>query len=124
VLTIFRYNAVRAIDRLIKDPKTRIQKSNRTVLDWYSDFITAKEKKIGEGINSYRSTFEHFKTFTNGKGAIHLKELTKEFLEKFRDHLEKLGLAGPTIHKQFKNLRILLNWIVSQDEEIKNTSCL
>jgi site-specific recombinase XerD len=77
------------------------------------------QKEIGEGINSYRSTFEHFKSLTNGKGVIQLQEVTKEFLEKFRLHLEGLGLAGHTIHKQFKNLRIFLNWIISQDEEIK-----
>lgn len=102
-----------------KDPKKRIAQNNKSVLDWYKEFIAAKEKEIGDGINSYRSTFEHFKSFTGGKGVIHLQALTKDFLEKFRDHLEELNLSGPTIHKQFKNLRIFLNWIVGQDEEIK-----
>jgi site-specific recombinase XerC len=104
-----------------KDPKARIQKSNKTVNDWYSDFIAAKEKEIGEGINSYRSTFEHFKVFTAAKGIIHFQHLTKDFLEQFRDHLDKLELGGPTVHKQFKNLRIFLNWVSAQDEndEIK-----
>lgn len=104
-----------------KDPKNRIQKSNKTAHDWYSDFIAVKEKEIGEGINSYRSTFEHFKVLTADKGVIHFQDLTKEFLEKFRDHLDKLDLGGPTVHKQFKNLRIFLNWVAGQDEndEIK-----
>jgi hypothetical protein len=104
-----------------KDPNKRIRQINKTATDWYQEFISAKEKEIGEGINSYRSTFEHFKSFTAGKGVIHFEELTKEFLEKFRDYLDKLDLGGPTIHKQFKNLRIFLNWVASQDEndEIK-----
>ena len=42
--------------------------------------------------------------------------MTKEFLEKFRDHLDNLSLGGPTVHKQFKNLRIFLNWVGAQDE--------
>lgn len=47
---------------------------------------------------------------------IHLQDLTKQFLEDFRAELEKRNLSGPTIHKQFKNLRIFLNWIAAQDE--------
>lgn len=101
-----------------KDPKKRIEQNDKSVADWYQDFVSAKEKEIGEGINSYRSTFEHFKSFVNGKGVIHLHNLTKEFLQKFRSHLEELNLGGPTIHKQFKNLRIFLNWVASHDEEI------
>lgn len=89
---------------------------SKTFLDWYLEFISAKEKEIGAGINSYRSTHEHFKTFLSGKGVIHLQDLTKQFLEEFRTALEKLNLSGPTIHKQFKNLRIFLNWITAHDE--------
>jgi hypothetical protein len=89
---------------------------NKTVLEWYQEFISAKEKEIGAGINSYRSTHEHFKTYLCGKGVAHLQDLTKQFLEEFRADLEKLNLSGPTIHKQFKNLRIFLNWISAHDE--------
>lgn len=45
-----------------------------------------------------------------------MQDLTKQFLEDFRAALEKRNLSGPTIHKQFKNLRIFLNWIAAQDE--------
>ena len=99
-----------------RDPKKRIQQNNKSILDWHPEFITAKEKEIGEGINSYRSTHEHFKKFATGRGVIHLRDLTKHVLEEFRNHLEELHLGGPTIHKQFKNLRIFLNWIAAQDE--------
>jgi site-specific recombinase XerC len=104
----------------LKAPQNKVEK-NKSVTTWYQEFIAAKEKEIGEGINSYRSTFEHFKAFTAGKGVIHFQDLTKEFLEKFRDYLDKLDLGGPTVHKQFKNLRIFLNWVTAQDEndEIK-----
>lgn len=109
----------------LKDPKKRIEKNNKSVLAWYSDFISAKENEIGAGINSYRSTYEHFKSFTQGLGALHLNEMNKQFLENFRNYLTKLRipetsipkLQGPSIHKQFKNLRIFLNWILEQDED-------
>lgn len=108
-----------------KDPKKRIEKNNKSVLAWYSDFISAKENEIGAGINSYRSTYEHFKSFTQELGALHLNEMNKQFLENFRNYLTKLRipettipkLQGPSIHKQFKNLRIFLNWILEQDED-------
>lgn len=53
-----------------KDPSKRITRNSKSVLDWYQEFISAKEKEIGEGINSYRSTFQHFKSFIAGKGVI------------------------------------------------------
>jgi hypothetical protein len=99
-----------------RDPKKRIQQNNKSILDWYPEFITAKEREIGEGINSYRSTYEHFKKFATGRGVIHLQDLTKHVLEEFRNYLDKLNLGGPTVHKQFKNLRIFLNWIAAHDE--------
>lgn len=109
----------------LKDPKKRIEKNNKSVLAWYSDFISAKENEIGAGINSYRSTYEHFKSFTQELGALHLNEMNKQFLENFRNYLTRLRipettipkLQGPSIHKQFKNLRIFLNWILEQDED-------
>lgn len=99
-----------------RDPKKRIQQNNKSILDWYPEFITTKEKEIGEGINSYRSTHEHFKQFAAGRGVIHLRDLTKQVLEEFRNYLDELNLGGPTVHKQFKNLRIFLNWIAAHDE--------
>jgi hypothetical protein len=78
----------------LKAPQNKVEK-NKSVITWYQEFITAKEKEIGEGINSYRSTFEHFKVFTAGKGVIHFQDLTKEFLEKFRDTSTNSILAVP-----------------------------
>jgi hypothetical protein len=103
-----------------KSPQNRIQK-NRSVVEWYEEFILVKEKEIGAGINSYRSTLEHYKVFIAGKGVVYFSDLTKDFLERFRQFLDKLELGGPTVHKQFKNLRIFLNWVAAQDEndEIK-----
>jgi site-specific recombinase XerD len=82
-----------------RDPKKRIQQNNKSIFDWYPEFITAKENEIGEGINSYRSTHQHFKTFAAGRGVIHLRDLTKQVLEEFRNYLEELNLGGPTVHK-------------------------
>jgi site-specific recombinase XerC len=105
----------------LKAPIAKIDNRHKSAMTWYEEFIKAKEKEIGAGINSYRSTFEHLNAFTAKKGVVHLQDLTKDFLEKFRDHLDNLKLEGPTVHKQFKNLRIFLNWIAAQDEndEIK-----
>ena len=100
----------------LKEPEKKLETTSKSVLTWYKEFITVKEKEIGEGINSYRSTHEHFKSFAAGRGVIHFLDLSKQFLELFRDYLEKFELGGPTIHKQFKNLRIFLNWVVAQDE--------
>jgi hypothetical protein len=95
-----------------------IQKeTNKPVITWYAEFIAVKEKEIGEGINSYRATFNHFKAFTAKKGTIYLEQLTKVFLEEFKQYLIGLGLDGPTVHKQFKNFRIFLNWITSGDDD-------
>lgn len=99
----------------LKSPEHRIQK-NRSVVEWYEEFILVKEREIGAGINSYRSTLEHFKVFIAGKGVLYFSDLTKDFLERFREFLDKLALGGPTVHKQFKNLRIFLNWVAAQDE--------
>ena len=109
----------------LKDPKKRIERNNKSFLSWYADFISSKENEIGAGINSYRSTYEHVKSFIQDLGGLHLNEINKQFLENFRNYLTKLRipdttlpkLQGPSIHKQFKNLRIFLNWILEQDED-------
>ena len=97
-------------------PVTKRASTNKTLAEWYQDFIKAKEKEIGSGINGYRSTFEHFKKFTANKGFIEFADLTTPLLEGFRDYLVEKKLGGPTIHKQFRNIRIFLNWVTSQDE--------
>lgn len=55
--------------QFLKAPENKV-KADKSLIEWYQEFITAKEKEIGAGINSYRSTLEHFKTFTAGKGVI------------------------------------------------------
>jgi len=88
----------------------------KTVQHLFQEFITHKESKIGRGINSYRSTNQHFLDFTSGKKVL-LGDLKKEFLNAFLAYLEKQNLAGSTIFKQFKNLRIFLNWLKANDED-------
>ena len=88
----------------------------KILLAWYNEFIATKKKEIGSGINGYRSTFEHFKVFTAKNGLFDFSDLTKQFLESFREYFVDKGLAGPTVHKQFRNLRIFLNWVMAQDE--------
>lgn len=41
----------------------------------------------------------------------------KDLLEDFKQHLIKLGLEGPHLHKQFKNLRIFINWVKGNEDE-------
>jgi len=58
----------------------------KILLTWYNEFIATKEKEIGSGINGYRSTYEHFKAFTAKNGLFDFADLTKQFLESFRDY--------------------------------------
>jgi hypothetical protein len=90
----------------------------KSLQDWYKEFIETKEKEIGSGIKGYRSTYVHFKCFIANKGILSFDNLTKQFLEGFREHLVALSLGGPTIHKQFRNIKILLNWVREQDDSI------
>ena len=83
---------------------------------WYTDFIAQKEKELGSGLKGYKSTFEHFKKHVKKKGALLFSDLNSSWLEGFRTYLVKLELAGPTIHKEFRNLKIFLNWVKDQDE--------
>jgi len=101
----------------LKDPNAEFERGRRSVDDWYEKFIKAKEDEIGTGINSYKSTHEHFKNFISGRGAIAMHELTKSFFEDFRIFLKKKRLVGSTIHKQFKNIRNFLNWVQASEED-------
>jgi hypothetical protein len=105
------------VQKEFEKEKPTQQETNKPVISWYAEFIAIKEKEIGEGINSYRSTFNHFKTFILKKGTIHLENLTKNFLEDFKQYLIALDLDSSTVHKQFKNFRIFLNWTTSSDED-------
>lgn len=93
------------------------QNGQKTVIAWYTEFINAKEREIGKGIRSYKGTFNKFRNFLNKKGTILFEHLTKGLLEEFKQHLIKLGLDGPHLHKQFKNLRIFINWVKGNEDE-------
>lgn len=87
-----------------------------TVIDYYTKFVEAKKTSIGSGINSYRSTLTHLKNYI-GTEIILFSDLRKAFFDGFLHHLETKGKKGSTIFKQFKNLRIMLNWVKSNDED-------
>lgn len=99
------------------------QNDQKPIVVWHTEFIKAKEQEIGKGIRSYKGTFNKFRTFLDKKGTILFEHLNKGLLEEFKQHLIKLGLEGPHLHKQFKNLRIFINWVKGnqdeQDQEIK-----
>ena len=96
--------------------KTTVVNEQKTVEVWYTDFIAQKEKELGSGLKGYKSAFEHFKKYGKKKGALLFTDLNSSWLEGFRTYLVKLELDGPTIHKQFRNLKIFLNWVKDQDE--------
>lgn len=91
--------------------------TEKSLMTWYSEYIAVKEREVGSGINSYRSTFHHLEDFVKDKGIVRIEDLKKEFLESFRLHLIGLELKASTIFKQFKNLRFFLNWMGNEDEE-------
>lgn len=110
------------IPSYIEKEYTREEKSNevklKTVNKWYEDFIKCKEKEIGEGINSYRATWRHFQKFNAKNKILFFQDITKSVLEEFKDYIKAQGIKGTGVHKQFKNLRIFLNWIETEFEEI------
>ncbi len=94
----------------------RQHKRNQTVLEWYKEFLSVKKNKIKAGLKSYNSTYTHLSDLI-GSDSVMLSDLRLDFFEQFLLHLEKKKLKGTTIHKQFKNLRIMLNWIKMIDED-------
>lgn len=103
-------------NEFLKDAVKKIGVNDKAALIWYQEYIEIKELEIGTGINSYRSTFNHLKTFMDSKGVVLLMDFTRQFLEDFKVFLLSKKLAANTIHKQFKNLRFFLNWVIAQDE--------
>lgn len=93
------------------------QSDQKPIVVWHTEFIKAKEQEIGKGIRSYKGTFNKFRTFLDKKGTILFEHLNKGLLDEFKQHLIKLGLEGPHLHKQFKNLRIFINWVKGNQEE-------
>lgn len=100
---------------------TKQQDDPKPVIACYAQFLKAKDEEIGKGIRSYRVTFNKFRTFVDKKGTVLFEHLNTGLLEEFKQHLIKLGLEGPHLHKQFKNLRIFINWVKenSDEQEIK-----
>lgn len=92
----------------------------KTLLEYYGEFITEKEKEMKSGIASYRATRNHFAKFCSITGLFEMKisDLKRKVINEFRIYLsETLQLEGPTIHKQFNNLRIFATWIAGYEEE-------
>jgi hypothetical protein len=116
-------NKVHAIPDLVKREYTRNENSvnvkSKTVNDWYDHFIKCKELEIGEGINSYRATWRHFKRFNSDSRILFLQDITKSKLEEFRDYIKSQKIKGSGIHKHFKNLRVFLNWIETEYDEVE-----
>ncbi|NOT76961.1 MAG: site-specific integrase [Cyclobacteriaceae bacterium] len=125
--------AAKQIERLYLGEPSAKEEKERGVYDWYQEFIDTKSKTVNAGLKSYKSTLEHLKECFGENMKLEFSELTLGKLEQFRDYLtnkktksiNKEGkeiikkLKGPTIHKQFKNLRIFLNWIKWNDDDDK-----
>jgi len=107
------------VEREYTKDESAIDVKSKTVNAWYDHFIKCKELEIGEGINSYRATWRHFKRFNSDSRILFLQDITKSKLEEFRDYIKSQKIKGSGIHKQFKNLRVFLNWIEAEYEEVE-----
>ena len=116
-------NKVYPIPDLVEREYTRdenaVDVKSKTVNAWYDHFIKCKESEIGEGINSYRATWRHFKRFNSDSRILFLQDITKSKLEEFRDYIKGQKIKGSGIHKHFKNLRVFLNWIETEYDEVE-----
>jgi len=99
----------------VVDPSPNQQKS---IYQWLADFIISKEREIGDGIKSYKGTRGKLDKFLGERGITNFSELKLLLLEEFRNEMLSKGLKPTTIHKQFKNLRIFINWVKDHDEDI------
>ena len=123
------------IEQLYLGETSRKEDKERGVYEWYQEFIDTKSKTVNAGLKSYKSTLEHLKECFGNNAKLEFSDLTLAKLEQFREYLSNRKiitkakgskeketvkkLKGPTIHKQFKNLRIFLNWIKWNDDDDK-----
>lgn len=100
-----------------------INVNSKTIGQWYEEYIKCKESEIGSGINSYRSTWRHFQRFNNQNKIVLLQDISKSSLEEFREYIKLQGIEGSGVHKHFKNLRVFLNWIDAENDDVQIPSC-
>ncbi len=106
----------------LKEEKATDVKS-KTIGQWYEEFIKCKESEIGSGINSYRSTWRHFRKFNSRNKIVLLKDISKTLLEEFREYIKQQGIEGSGVHKHFKNFRVFLNWVDAENDDVEIPSC-
>ncbi|HEY9048174.1 MAG TPA: phage integrase SAM-like domain-containing protein [Ohtaekwangia sp.] len=127
IIEVYTTNKIAPLPALIERDYTREENTStiksKSVNDWYDEFIKCKEGTIGDGINAYRATWRHFKNFNSKNQIFFLQDITKAKLEQFKDYVKAQGIKGAGIHKQFKNLRVFLNWIETEFEEVEVPSC-
>jgi hypothetical protein len=63
---------------LLRDPAKIVRQTSKSVLTWYQEFIKAKEKEIGEGINSYQITGQGFRLISASNTRIGAKVFPSE----------------------------------------------
>ena len=103
---------------------------NKSLINWYEEFIYHKEhiSKMGGGLKSYKSTLSHLKDFKKSDYGEHLsfdlQALNRNFFNKFLEYLyEETDVnKASTIHKQFKNLKICINWILDDHDVVINSA--
>jgi hypothetical protein len=96
---------------------------SKTIGQWYIEFIKCKESEIGSGINSYRSTWRHFQKFNIRNRIVLLQDISKTLLDEFREYIKLQGIEGSGVHKHFKNLRVFLNWVDAENDDVEIPSC-
>jgi integrase len=103
------------------------QKSIKSFWDYYEDFIVFKRKQLNDikdYHNSLRKHLQNTEKILGKKASFNsIKKLDNGFVEAMNDYLihqavnskgEK-GLAVNTVWKQFKNLKVFLNWCFERE---------
>jgi len=83
------------------------QKSSSTVLEFFDKRLKRSSLKEAT-IKSKTTTYNHFKDFL-GKRRIVFQELNLDIIESFDSYLKGLEMEQPTIHKNHKNLKAMIN---------------
>ena len=113
-------------DRFLSN-KTNKEKKKLTFWDYFEEFIIFKRKELGE-IKDYNNSLRKHVLATekklNRKATFEsIKKLDNGFIEAMENYLTfdainakgEKGLAVNTIGKQFKNLKVFLNWCFDRE---------